>query len=229
MNLNKFPPVLLDDAYLYCNLAETEQLDAGLISNLFSTEDVSTLPIFSAKERPVFRLFDLSILEILRTKGLDKHPVILSHLLDLEEGDIPEWHGGIAIEVANKSGIIKANHFKCDLLIGRSFEVPGPSRECSALVLFNLLSEHASHPFYLHGRTGYELFQSYLASGVSGVVLSPDQFHEEPGGEVFRFPLAGGASLRLLVKGGAPEAIDIRSRCLQDSQAFLRTSHSDGL
>jgi acyl transferase domain-containing protein/NAD(P)H-dependent flavin oxidoreductase YrpB (nitropropane dioxygenase family)/phosphopantetheinyl transferase len=201
----------------------------GRVWNVFCAADLDGLARMHFPQLPILRLYDLSLLERLPAAGLEQCPVILSHLIDLDERRLPDRPAGLALEVANRAGLLRANAHDCDLVIGRSFEVPGPSRECSAFLLFQLLSTECRHPYYLHGNTGYELFQAYLALGVSGIVLPEDQFKRDKGAEMFRFPLAGGASLRLHVRGGAPEAVGLRNRLLAQGPGFIAESFADGL
>lgn len=224
----QFPPILLDDGRPG-NMRTPDIPLLGRIWNIFCVADLDRLPSKHPSRPPILRLYDLSLIERLPAAGLNTSPVILSHLIDLGGKQLHDWPAGLAIEVANRIGIVRANTFNCDLVIGRSFEVPGPSRECSAFLLFQLLSSESRHPFYLHGNTGYELFQAYLAQGVSGIVLPEDQFKRDKGSEIFRFPLDGGVNLRLHVKGGAPEAVGLREKLLAHGSSFVAESFTDGL
>ncbi len=224
----RFPTILLDDGRPG-NMYTPDDPALGRIWNIFSFDDLDSLAHGSLLQPPILRIYDLSLIEKLSSAGFEKSPLILSHLIDLSDQQLPGWSAGLAIEVANRAGLAQANTLSCDLVIGRSFEVAGPSRECSSFVLFQLLSSESRHPFYLHGNTGYDLFQAYLALGVSGIVLPEDQFNQDKGAETFRFPLVGDASLRLRVKGGAPEAVALRERLQTAGLNLLAETFADGM
>jgi acyl transferase domain-containing protein/NAD(P)H-dependent flavin oxidoreductase YrpB (nitropropane dioxygenase family)/phosphopantetheinyl transferase len=223
-----FPSILLDDGHRGTSTSP-EHPDLGRIWNVFDVDDLKGLALEDQAHPPIFRLYSLALLKHIVGSELETCPVILSHLIDLDGEELPEWPAGVAIEVANRAGLIRANALECDLVIGRSLEVPGPSRECSAFLLFQILAKECRHPYFIHGNTGYELFQAYLSLGVSGIVLHEDHFRRDGAGETFRFPLGNGASLRLQVNGGAPEAAKLRERLQGSGGDFLAETFTDGL
>ena len=87
MNTNTaFPALLLDDAPPVSSREERTPCDhplAGRIWNLFDVNDLQQLSIHPDEARPVIRIYDLSLIPLLKDRGLDHLPVILSHLIDL--------------------------------------------------------------------------------------------------------------------------------------------------
>ncbi|MFK5920750.1 MAG: SDR family NAD(P)-dependent oxidoreductase [Verrucomicrobiota bacterium] len=232
MNPSKqFPPVLLDDVIGLSSEGQhqpCEHAQAGRIWNVFDRGDLDKLSIHPNEKNPVLRIYDLSLIDALAAHQLDHLPVIISHLIDLKGGSLPEHNAGIAIEVANRADLEAANRLSCSLLIGRSFEAPGPSKESSAFIIYQLLKSESCHPFYIHGATGFALFQTYLALGVSGIVLSADQFSSGARDKTVRFSLGGNNIVRLAFAGGTPEAIAYRQQQQKEPGSFLKTSFEQG-
>ncbi len=168
----------------------------GRIRNIFTVADIARIDV---DKDCYLRLFDLALLEQLKS-----FPVIISHHIDLSAEHELSHAKGLAIEVANKQDIIEASKFAPDLLIGKSFESSGIAKECSALILYQLLIKQ-NIPFSIHANTGYELFQAYLSTGVYGVVL-PLKYLREDTTPILRFNLDKLTSLRLEVAGGPPNA-----------------------
>lgn len=221
------PPILLDDGRLpFVNTPDIPKV--GRIWNIFYRTDLDDLRVQNWDNPPILRLYDLSILDALPEMGLDACPVILSHLIDTAGIRLQNREAGLAIEVCDRAGLKRANDAACDLIIARSFEVAGPCRESSALVLFQLMAQESRHPYYMHGDTGYDLFQAYLAAGVSGIVVAEDQFRRQPGVDLYRFPIGNGANLRLYVKGGSAELSDLHARATDEPLRFIAQTHLEG-
>ncbi|MCF6312806.1 MAG: SDR family NAD(P)-dependent oxidoreductase [Verrucomicrobiales bacterium] len=226
-----FPAILLDDLIgdqRELSRTPCDHVSAGRVWNIFDQQDLQALSIHRDEKNPVLRIYDLALLESLADKGLDQLPVILSHLIDLSKVSLPDYPAGIAIEVANRHDLKVANQLDCALVIGRSFEAPGPSKECSAFIIYQLLKAESQHPFYIHGATGYALFQAYLAMGVAGIVLSADQLSDEDREKTVRFSLGDHAIMRLAFAGGTPEAIAYREVQQEQPLAFLKSSFEQG-
>ena len=125
----KFPPVLLDDAPNFHSKRQSAPCNhelAGRIRNIFNLADLKNMSVHPDEQNPILRIYDLSLIPHLADKKLDHFPIILSHLIELSVDHFPEHKAGIAIEVANRADLEVANSLPCSMIIGRSFESPGP-------------------------------------------------------------------------------------------------------
>jgi len=231
--LKNFPNILLDDFidnnninnYLVC-----ENPKVARIWNIFDATDLTLISNISKKNRGnfVFRIYDLDLLDTLAKYSLENTPVILSHLIDLKNKK-PEHKAGLAIEVANKQDLKDLAHLSVDLLIGKSYEAPGPSKESSALILFQLLKTQSKFPFYIQAYTNFALFQSYLSLGVSGFVIPANQFAKGSKSKSVRFQLGFANMIRLDMTGGMPEAVSVRKDQQSNPNNFLKDSYAKNL
>ncbi|NOQ64224.1 MAG: SDR family NAD(P)-dependent oxidoreductase [Methyloprofundus sp.] len=190
--------------------------DIGRIVNVFTEPDITLLTV---ERGCYFRVFDLLLLD-----KLQRYPVIISHHIDLSDYPELSHSAGLAIEVANKQDIADVSRHAPDVLIGKSFESSGIAKECSALVLYQLLIKQ-SIPFSIHANTGYELFQAYLTTGVYGIVL-PLKYLREDASPTLRFNLDKLTSLRLEIAGGPPKA-HFYQKMLSDrgTLSFIQETH----
>jgi len=229
---SKFPPNLLDEAPSCHNGNQNTPCNnefCGRIWNIFDLHDLETISIHPDERNPVLRIYDLSLIRHMGDNKLNHIPIILSHLIELTEDNFPMYEAGIAIEVANRVDLEIANSLPCSLVIGKSFEAPGPSKESSAFIIYQLLKVESQHPFYIHGVTDYTLFQAYLASGVKGIVLPSNQFEGETSHKTIRFSLDKNNIIRLAFAGGTPEAIPFRDKQRKNPEIFLKTTFEKGV
>ncbi|MFT7222947.1 MAG: 3-oxoacyl-(acyl-carrier-protein) synthase/malonyl CoA-acyl carrier protein transacylase [Cellvibrionaceae bacterium] len=211
---NQFPKVIVDSPSL------PFRSETAHIVNIFTPEDIENL---TKGDNLHCRIFDLDLLDL-----LEDFPVIINSHLDLSEHKPIKHSSGLAIEVSNKLDIEHAKRHFPDLLIAKSYEAPGVAKECSALVLFQLLAKQ-NLPYSIHACTGYQLFQSYLLMGVHGVVLST-RFLQDDDKSTIRFPLNNIESVRLHIQGGPPKAQPYRELLRrQGTLEFLRETYRAGL
>ncbi|MCJ8330889.1 MAG: SDR family NAD(P)-dependent oxidoreductase, partial [Lentisphaeria bacterium] len=195
-----FPPILIDDCMpLEVSLFTRTDENLSRIVNIFDSDDLRRVKTFDyCANSLILRLYKYLLLEELRDLGLADLAVILSYTIDLsDQKKIAYNDAALAIEVSSKSDIKIANELSCELIIAKGFESPGPSSELSAFVLYQLLSKESKHPYYIYGDTAYELFQSYLVNGVSGIVIAGNQFISSDFSKMRRVKIGDQLSIRL--------------------------------
>lgn len=195
---------------------------AGRVWNLFSAADLEGLPEVSDPAANLLRVYDLSLLGRLEDAGRAACPVLVAHSLLLPGLALEPRAAGLYLEVSSRDDLEVAEQVACDGYVARGLDAPGPCRESTSLVLFQLLATRTTRPYWVHAYCTPALFAALRAEGAAGVILPADQLDRDDSLARWRVDLGGGSILRVPCDG-TPEAVrDLARRCAEDPAVFLR-------
>lgn len=203
----------------------------GRLLEVFGKAELDALAAIPGGPAPgtALRVHRLADLEAIDGSPLAGCPVVLSHLVEYQPGELASRAAGLAVEVASPAQLAAALASPADLLIGTGLERPGPARETTGMVLFQLLAERADRPWYLAIPASPELAAALRAEGASGLVLPANLRSRQESLSRVRVPLGGGAVLRLAMAADPERLRDLEARTGRELGELLRTTRSEGL